>query len=76
MKSCLQDSPPTSPNLKSEVLAEIDDCHLLDSLEHLAHIQKQLWPCLKAIFEAHHLLPPTAIVLETRSSCEDTRREF
>jgi hypothetical protein len=37
MKPCLEGPPPILPNLKSEVLAEIDDHHLLDSLEHLAH---------------------------------------
>lgn len=31
--------PPILPNLKSEILAEIDDYHLLDSLELLVHTQ-------------------------------------
>lgn len=48
----------TLPNLKSEVLAENDDCHLLDSLEHLAYTQKELWPHLKAVFEAAPPHPP------------------
>lgn len=50
--------PPTLPNLKSKVLAEIDDSHLPDSLEHLGHTQKELWPNPKATFEATSPPPP------------------
>lgn len=58
MKLCLEDPPPTLPNPKSNVLAEIDDSHLPDSPERLAYTQKQLWPHLLSL---HHLLLPTAI---------------
>lgn len=60
MKSCLEDPPPppTLPNLKSKVLAEIDDSHLPDSLEHLVYTQKELWPNQKATFEAASPSPP------------------
>lgn len=49
---------PTLPNLKSKVLAEIDDNHLPDSLERLAYTQKELWPNPKATFEAASPTPP------------------
>lgn len=57
MKLCLEDPPPTLPNPKSNVLAEIDDSRLPDSLERLAYTQKQLWPHPKAAFEPAS--PPT-----------------
>lgn len=40
------------------MLAEIDDSHLPDSLEHLGHTQKELWPNPKATFEAASSSPP------------------
>lgn len=70
MKSCLEDPPPTLPNLKSKVLAEIDDSHLPDSLEHLAYTQKELWPNPKATFEAASppLPPPPQTAITDRPS--------
>lgn len=61
MKLCLEDPPPTLPNPKSNVLAEIDDSRLPDSLERLAYTQKRSGPTRRLLLSLHHLLLPTAI---------------
>lgn len=58
---------PTLPNLKSKVLAEIDDNHLPDSLERLAYTQKELWPNPKATFEAASPTPPQTAIADRLS---------
>lgn len=58
---------PTLPNLKSKVLAEIDDSHLPDSLEHLVYTQKELWPNRKATFEAASPSPPQTAIADRLS---------
>jgi transposase InsO family protein len=49
--------PPILPNLKAELIAEYDNRQLLDSLEAIAQAHKDIWPRLKAIYEAAP--PPT-----------------
>lgn len=41
--------PPIIPNLKLEVLTEFASKQILDFLETLAHMQKELWPHLPCI---------------------------
>lgn len=42
MRLCLEDPTPILPNQKAELLAEVDGLHLLNSIEIIAHIQKEL----------------------------------
>jgi hypothetical protein len=44
--------PLILPNLKAELIAEYDNRQLLDSLEAIAQAHKDIWPRLKAIYEA------------------------
>lgn len=55
MRLYLEDPTPILPNQKAEMLAEVDGLHLLNSIEIIPHIEKELWPHLKGIYEAVHL---------------------